>query len=698
MNFRQLIIRNLLGNFRTYAAYFISSSFAAMIFYIFSLLLFHPQLNEDLSSSSATILALSKMGLTTALVVIALLSVLFLWYTFVVFLKRRKRDLAIYLILGIEEKDLRRILFVENALLGTMATICGILLGILGTKLLLLIAQNVMHLTHGLSFMIPPLGVLLTFAVYVVLFLLISFIATRTLHGEQIVSLIKENEKPRPEPKSHWGLTLLGILLLLAGYGMVFYFSVQSTALASLLIGVVLTVAGTMLSFHQFSVFLLKRLKKRANFLQGTHLLTISEWLFRMRDNAAMYSLITLSTSVAFVGIAVMMAIGNTSFSSVQGISVAYFFSHTDQGASYIKGKADEVKAMIEAKGYQTTTGDVDFLSIYISPETPALADDPYYINNGFSVMKESDYQTLMAQINEEPEPINDQQILELSPNYSRRRELLSVPQSEREVTVPVEIGMEGTVKEEKTLVHSSSMLSLNYYGLAVVTDQTFTDWQSAMSPSGDTETYGFTWIDYPEWADDPELVSQINGRLDQAIADQEEEMNALSDALGEKVNDMTDEDWAEATLDIPPYFMYDSKFQVFQENRQGNGIILMITVLLGAVFFIFSASIVYFRLFADLDKDGAYHRSLHVLGVTPKERHQVIRRQIQVMYFLPTLIALIHFAVAMAALRVLVELPVWQFYSMIGGIYLIFQVCFYLICLWRYQKDIDQYADPAAL
>ena len=51
---------------------------------------------------------------------------MFLWYTFVVFLKRRKRDLAIYLILGIEEKDLRRILFIENALLGSLATFLGL--------------------------------------------------------------------------------------------------------------------------------------------------------------------------------------------------------------------------------------------------------------------------------------------------------------------------------------------------------------------------------------------------------------------------------------------------------------------------------------------------------------------------------------------------------------------------------------------
>lgn len=40
----------------------------------------------------------------------------------------------------------------------------------------------------------------------------------------------------------------------------------------------------------------------------------------------------------------------------------------------------------------------------------------------------------------------------------------------------------------------------------------------------------------------------------------------------------------------------------------------------------------------------------------------------------------MIHFAVAMTALRLLVELPVWQFYGEIVGIYLLFQVIFIFV------------------
>ena len=54
----------------------------------------------------------------------------------------------------------------------------------------------------------------------------------------------------------------------------------------------------------------------------------------------------------------------------------------------------------------------------------------------------------------------------------------------------------------------------------------------------------------------------------------------------------------------------------------------------------------------------------------------------------------MIHFAVAMTALRLLVELPVWQFYGEIVGIYLLFQVIFYICCQLRYNQQIDRYAD----
>ncbi len=89
-------------------------------------------------------------------------------------------------------------------------------------------------------------------------------------------------------------------------------------------------------------------------------------------------------------------------------------------------------------------------------------------------------------------------------------------------------------------------MLSLYYFGLSVVTDKTFEEWQALLQEFNDDMESGFIWLDYPEWAETAELVSDFNGNLDKenALIDQQyEELSREFEAKG----DYTDEEWSEA-------------------------------------------------------------------------------------------------------------------------------------------------------
>lgn len=80
------------------------------------------------------------------------------------------------------------------------------------------------------------------------------------------------------------------------------------------------------------------------------------------------------------------------------------------------------MKEKLEAQGYHPVMEQVDLIETYTNLENPAIATDPYYMNNAFSLMRESDYRKLMSQIGEKAEPVMDDQVLELSSNYSRRK------------------------------------------------------------------------------------------------------------------------------------------------------------------------------------------------------------------------------------------------------------------------------------
>ena len=94
MNMRQFATNNVLRNKRTYLAHFLSSAFSVMIFFIYAMLLFHPDLQGELKATSPMIASLGSMGIKTAQVIIFIFSFFFLLYSVSAFLKLRKKSLV----------------------------------------------------------------------------------------------------------------------------------------------------------------------------------------------------------------------------------------------------------------------------------------------------------------------------------------------------------------------------------------------------------------------------------------------------------------------------------------------------------------------------------------------------------------------------------------------------------------------------
>ena len=78
MNFFKLITNNVIRSSRIYGGYFLSSSFSVFVFFLFSILNFHPQLKSGLGGSNGNIATLAAMGMTVSQVLIVALSFIFL--------------------------------------------------------------------------------------------------------------------------------------------------------------------------------------------------------------------------------------------------------------------------------------------------------------------------------------------------------------------------------------------------------------------------------------------------------------------------------------------------------------------------------------------------------------------------------------------------------------------------------------------
>lgn len=658
MAFHTLIWRNVTKNTHTYGGYFLSSLYSVLVFFIFSLLFFHPQLQNNLPSSSDTLSYLAKIGMIAGQVVIVILSFVFLWYSFWNFIKSRKRDLGIYLMVGMSPKDLRKMLMGENLLIGTGAILLGLSLGTLFSKALLLVAENVLHVSSGLNFYFPWKGMLLTASIFIFMFLFISFVMTRRIETVNLTELAKGEEKTLPLVKGNPLLSLLGVIFLGAGYGSLYLFVHERSFLSLLLLCVLFTILGTFLLFRQISIIVLLMLKKKQKNKMGYRLLFISELIFQMRENAVMYALLALTASVAFVGIGLTSALGSSDLQENIGPSASYVLTSTGTNPDFIKKLGAELEEKITAKGYEAAVIPLNMVSLSsgISQITPSEEKNPLVFPDYPSLMKVSDYNTF-ATFNQEPTLSLKEDEVKL---FAQTNTQLKIIQANK-----FDLSATGKIAEKNLSLNISyvpKMFNVDAYGLGVISDTLF---EKINFPKENRTLL----VDFKEWAKDEKFSQELDTYLKEKQA-----------KIWERDSDEVQKN----------EFYFSSRYGKWQSDRQANGLIMMIGILLGGVFFIFAMSILSFRLFGKLTASQKYHQALDRLGVSPKDRHKIVFKEMLLMYFLPLLVAALHFFVAFWGLQTLSNQSFWKIYFIILAAYIIFQFIFFLVSYFRYTKALD--------
>ncbi|MCI1589063.1 FtsX-like permease family protein [Heyndrickxia oleronia] len=297
MNFYQLATKNVARNLRSYLAFYLSSSFAVMIFYIFAMFIFHPALETGVINTIA------RKGMIAAEWIIFVFSILFVLYSVNAFLHTRKKEFGILTISGTSPKQLRRLVTLENLVIGLASIISGIAGGTILAKMFFVAGGYILDMDE-LSLYLPWKAIGLTSGVFLVLFFIISQFTLFFINTEETVALLKGSIKPKKAPKPSILLSALALIFLGTGYTMAFIAEINMTSAVIILI---LTVIGTFFFYSQLSVWILKRLKKSKNlYLNGYHFLTISDLTYRLKDNARLFFIVSIVSAVAFTATGVL--------------------------------------------------------------------------------------------------------------------------------------------------------------------------------------------------------------------------------------------------------------------------------------------------------------------------------------------------------------------------------------------------------
>ncbi|MGU3443002.1 FtsX-like permease family protein [Bacillus cereus] len=639
MTFQQFAFNNIMRSKRTYAAHFLSSTFSIMVFFTYALLLFHPSLQGELASTSKTMSKLGTMGMQISQYLIFIFSFFFLLYSVSSFLKIRKKEFGILMMHGMAPSQLNKLIFVENMLIGIVSVASGIIIGLIFSKFMLLVSANILAIDNGLPFYIPIKAIFITVGAFFTVFLFISLFTSKMVKINNLIELINSEEKPKPEPTASKGLAMLSIVLIGLGYAFVFYFTMdRNFEMPYLVTGVGCVVAGTYYFFSQLSVYVIRMLKKKELvFFNKTNLLTISELAYRMKDNATMFFMLAIISAVAFTGIGTCLAMGNKGLIEMTN---PFAFTYTS-----INGNPHEEEHIEKIKKELTTSK----FSYHVEAISPKIS------KNNYTLIKLTEYNRFAKLFGRETEKLDNEQEIILVPTSVTQKE-----KYERGKGIPPQLDVaqgnsDLTLKVKKAIPHLT--LPIQNSATIVVADSLYEKF-----PNIDTEYGPIVKKRYGFVVDNWEKTKIITRKLESQIG----------------------------RIDMKnSHYSFESLYSEWISSKQKNGILLIVSVLVGIVFFTFAASLLYFRLYADLEREQKQYQMIAKVGLSRKELKKIVTRQLILMFFLPIILAVIHSSVAFMALQRLVEFSVIKTSILVFLAFLFIQSAYFFTVRWRYLQKL---------
>ena len=286
---------NIVRNRQFYVPYLLTLGGTAAAFYIIGALAGArdlPVMNRYIYLS---------MFMTFGLFVIAVFAVIFLGYTNSFLMKRRRKELGLYNVLGMGKRNIARMLGMETVYTALIGIGGGILAGLLLQKLVTLLLCRIMafHGT-GFSFYVSREGILTTIALFTLILLGNLLVNLIRVGRQSPMELMRSASAGEREPKSNWPMAILGILALGGGYAIAVFTNNAGMAFALYFPAVIRVIIGTYALFTAVSIVVLKALRKNKRYYyQPRHFIGVSSMLYRMRRNAVgLANICILSTMV----------------------------------------------------------------------------------------------------------------------------------------------------------------------------------------------------------------------------------------------------------------------------------------------------------------------------------------------------------------------------------------------------------------
>ncbi len=607
--FPKMAAGNLVRNRRFEFPYLLTGLITVAMFYNMTFLTFHEELKN--MPGGATIPTIMNLGT----MVVGLFAVIFLLYTNTFLMKRRHKEIGLYNILGMSKRHIAVVMLWETVYTCLITVVGGLLLGILLSKLMLLLLYKILFFSVSFGFMVSWKSVGITAVLFVAIYLVALLLNLLHVHLSKPVELLKGGSVGEKEPKTKVLLAILGVVTLGAGYYIAITTESPLEALMLFFLAVILVIIGTYCLFTAGSIAFLKAMKKRKNYYyQAKHFIGISGMLYRMKQNAVgLANICILSTMVlVMISTCVCLYIGTgDALNSMYPHDIIYSQSWQDSGNRSKEEVRVQIQEALDKAGMEPThVQEVDQLTTVNSmPEEATLGG----VDPNAGVMDLSNTVTTLVVTAEGYRQMTGN-TLNLAPGEAA----IYTTESQGEWEQISFLGLSFSIK---TWLPEAPAITVEGYSeryiFLVVADDAAMEavYQQQMLDGG-----GLASNIYWEYSLDFDGVSK-------------EEMLQLYQTLRSSVLSDTGDNTLSCrdAQEVDFYSLYGS--------------LLFLGLFLGALFLMATVLIIYYKQISEGYEDKERFAIMEKVGMSQQQVRTAIRSQVRMVFFLPLLGAIIHLA-----------------------------------------------------
>lgn len=310
MSITRLALHNFKKSVSSYLSLILSLAFTVTIIYNFQSVVFTDIFDSLQEPNKGYI----NMIIEVISVVLGCFLFFFVWYSTNVFLTRRKREIGIYVFMGLSNQRIGKLYALETLFIGIAALLLGMGVGILLTQLFQMILLALSDISVELHFQLSPESVLITACIYTAVYVLFTLKGYVNIVRSSVLNMIsanRRNEYVRENRLLLLGKALLGVAVLSSG----FYLAVKEGGveiMGNLLSAVVLVIIGVYLLFGGFLPLLFQGLvKNKAVLYRGERTLWINNVVYRMRKNYRTYAMTCVLMLCSVTALATSFAMKN---------------------------------------------------------------------------------------------------------------------------------------------------------------------------------------------------------------------------------------------------------------------------------------------------------------------------------------------------------------------------------------------------